>query len=218
MPSPTRILILDDHRLFADGLSLIIRKLATDPLITTETNIEQVLAKESTLSSYDLILVDLKMPKISGFDFLKLLEKRKINTPTIIVSSTENRSDIEKSLQLGAKGFIPKNAPAHDMISGMQAVLSGKTYVPEHLIGNINWQDTNSPDDTDSSTVISIKPRQVEILELMHLGHSNIQISTILNLSESTIKGYISSLFKLFNVKNRTACVRAAVEHKIIKN
>ncbi len=219
MPSTShQILILDDHRLFADGLSMILAKLATKPTIKTETNPQRVLEDEFELKSYDLILVDLQMPRMSGFDFLQAISKRKITVPTILVSSTENRSDIEKALKLGAQGFIPKNSPTHDMLTGIQTVLNGKKYVPEHLVGSINWPTTNAVVNNTNPSQVCLSPRQIEVLHLMHTGHSNTQIATILDISESTVKGHISSLFKTFNVKNRTACVRAGIENQLIEH
>lgn len=212
------ILILDDHRLFADGLSLILSKLVSSPTIKTETNPQRLLDDQAELRSYDLILVDLQMPRMSGFDFLQSLKKRKISIPTIIVSSTENRSDIEKSLQLGAQGFIPKNSPTHDMLTGIQTVLDGKKYVPEHLVGAIDWPTENTVVNDINTSEINISPRQIEVLQFMHTGHSNTEIATILDLSESTVKGHISSLFKAFHVKNRTGCVRAGIEHQFIEH
>lgn len=215
---PNQILILDDHRLFADGLSLILSKLAEKPTIMTETNPQRVFEETFGLKSYNLILVDLQMPRMSGFDFLQSINKRKIKIPTIIVSSSESRSDIEKALQLGAQGFIPKNSPTHDMILGIKTVLGGKKYVPKHLVGSINWPTASTVVSDISTSEINLSPRQIEVLKLMHTGHSNIEIATILDLSESTVKGHISFLFKAFNVKNRTACVRAGIENQFIQH
>ena len=216
--TPYRILIIDDHRLFADGLSLILSKQEQSPKVSTETNPQRALQDCEKLSKYHLILVDLQMPRMNGYAFLQSLAERNINTPTIIVSSTENRSDIEKSLQLGAKGFIPKHSPTHEMLSGIQSVLNGKLYVPEHLVGTINWPTKNSQFPDSDNHEIKLSPRQLEVLKLMHAGHSNTEIATILDLSESTVKGHISSLFKTFNVKNRTGCVREGIKHLFIKH
>jgi DNA-binding NarL/FixJ family response regulator len=218
MPNtPNRILIIDDHRLFADGLSLILSKQENSPHVSTETDAQRVLEDSKKLENYDLILVDLEMPKVDGYAFLQSLTERKINTPTILISSTENRSDIERALQLGAKGFIPKYSPTHEMLAGIKSVLNGELYVPEHLVGTINWPTKNSKIDSSIEYEIKLSPRPVEVLNLLYAGHSNTEIATILNLSESTVKGHIALLFKKFNVKNRTGCVREAIKHRLIK-
>ncbi len=216
--TPHRILIIDDHRLFADGLSLILSKQNQPPQVSTETNPQRALEDCKKLSQYHLILVDLQMPRMDGYSFLQSLAERHIHTPTVIVSSTENRSDIEKSLQLGAKGFIPKHSPTHEMLTGIQKVLNGKLYVPEHLVGTIDWPTKNSPLPHPDNHHIKLSPRQTEILKLMHAGHSNTDIATVLALSESTVKGHISSLFKTLKVKNRTGCVREGIKHQLINH
>jgi DNA-binding NarL/FixJ family response regulator len=183
-------------------------------------NVRPLLDDEKKLDTASLILMDLQMPTIDGLSFLTALKIKKISTPSIVVSSTENTSEIERALELGAKGFIPKNAPAKVMIEGITKVLNGDRFVPEYLIGNIAWPkeqtDVHANDHKMQNEAEAITERQTQVLNLMQIGNSNSEIAQILGVSESAIKGHISRLFKLLNAKNRTGCVRAAIEKKLI--
>ena len=216
--SPLKILIVDDHRLFADGLALILSKLDGSPEIVTESNPRNLINRPNHLSNFDLIVVDLNMPTLNGFAFMKSLISRRILTPIVVVSSTNDVTEIESAFKHGAKGFIPKSAPTHEMLDGVSQVLSGKRYLPDYLSANIRWDSTHEANDVESTIEPSlpIRARQIEVLSLIHAGHANSEIASILNISESTVKGHIGAIFKALNVKNRTACVRVAIEKKLL--
>jgi len=215
---PLKILIVDDHQLFADGLALIFSKLDRQLDIESVSNPRTIINQLTPSSNYDLIIVDLYMPTLNGFAFLKSLLSRKIEIPTVVISSTEEISDIELAFKYGAMGFIPKNAPTRDMLNGVSEVLQGRRYLPDHLSANIVLPDAEFEPDVDDglSNKKFVSSRQREVLSLIQAGHSNSEIAMVLGVSESTIKGHITALFKALKVKNRTACVRVAIEHKLI--
>lgn len=215
---PLKILIVDDHQLFAEGLALIFSKLDRELDIESVSNPRTIINQLTPSSDYDLIIVDLYMPTLNGFAFLKSLSSRKIKIPTMVISSSEEISDIELAFKYGAKGFIPKNAPTHEMLNGVSQVLRGRRYLPDHLSVDIVLPDSESEVDAGdgSGNTKFVSSRQLEVLTLIQNGHSNSEIAMVLGVSESTVKGHVAALFKVLKVKNRTACVRAASELKLI--
>ena len=219
----TKILIIDDHQLVADGLAMILSRVSDQVTISTSYNVRSVLADDALLKQQDLILVDLHMPTIDGFAFLQALEHRKIRVPTVVISGVEDRRDIQKALQLGACGFIPKELPSAQMLYGLRRVLSGQRYIPEHLADFLqleNLDKTNlltEPELASGQSPPQIRERQLDVLALMHRGHSNLDIANILGISESTVKSHVSTLFRAFGVTNRTACVRAGLASNLIR-
>lgn len=206
-------MIIDDHRLFAEGLALILSSMDETLIATTTSDPRSLISDNKALNLYDLFLVDLRMPSMSGFVFLQALTARKIYTPTLIVSASESRSEIENALQFGAKGFVPKKSLPHEILNAIQTVLNGNIYIPDHLVGAIDWHINDQvtiEDDQQTKSTTKLSERQSEILLLIQSGQSNAQISTVLNLTESTVKGHISALFKVLNVSSRTACVNKA--------
>lgn len=220
-----KLLIIDDHRLFADGLSLVLSQVA-EFSVTTFYNARTVLDDDDLLNTFDLALIDLNMPSMDGFSFLQALSARKIKLKVIVVSAVENREDIARLLHLGAKGFLPKNTPSPVMLEAVKTVLSGDMSVPKSLLREIDWPiaPKEMADDVKASyektattqALAIIRPRQIEVLGLIKDGHSNKEIAEILNVTESTIKSHIKLLFSALDVKNRTACVQKGIECRLI--
>lgn len=214
-----KILIVDDHRLFADGLSLMLGQLDAKLKITTQYNARLLLDDIESLHQFDLVLIDLDMPNLSGFNFLSALHYREINVKVIIVSGSEKITDVEHALRLGANGFAPKHLPSTEMLTAIHKVLAGQRYLPRQLAKSVDWS-VCQPDKTTSIKskldVTGLRTRQLEILKLMHEGHSNNQIGTILGISESAVKSHITILFKALKTRNRTAAVKVGSELGLI--
>ncbi len=217
--SQQTILIIDDHRLFADGLTVLLQQMDDKLTVTTEYNAQFALTDPERLTTYDLLLIDVNMPNLNGFDFLRSLHKRGINTKVLFVSASEEIPDIEQAMRLGARGYIPKSLPSREMIAGIQQVLSGEIYLPHYWRDSVDWSVCNPKLNAPSKKKLSVaglRPRQIEVLELMHQGHTNRRIASILGISESAVKSHISILFKALNTKNRTAAIKAGLELGLI--
>ena len=202
--SGKNILIIDDHQLFADGLALILGSSGENFNVTIYHDAEQLIRHDTDLNTADLILVDLHMPRFDGFSFLRSMRARKKCTPIGVISGTDNEAEIELSIGLGAKGFIPKDTASGEMLNAVKKILSGDRYLPMHWGGKIDWAGN---DDAPVAVLTTLTPRQLEILQLMCDGLQNKQMATALGISVSSVKGHIELLFKNLNVNNRTACV-----------
>jgi len=214
-----KILIVDDHRLFADGLSLMLSQLDPGLCISTEYNARLMLNDVASLTQYDAVLIDLDMPSFNGFDFLSAIRHREANVRVLIVSGSEKIADVENALRLGANGFVPKNIPSTEMLNAIQKVLAGQRYLPRRLAESVDWSACHTSNIKPNKAKVDtteLRPRQLEVLQLMHEGHSNAQIGTILGISESAVKSHISILFKALQTRNRTAAVKAGVELGLI--
>jgi len=203
------VLIIDDHRLFADGLKLLIQDMDDD-----EYQIEQAYHAQRAIDlinsgqQFDLILTDLDMPGISGHDLVKALKDRGIGSYIAVVSASDAPADIYKAYELGAKGYICKSESTFDMKAKLTDVLQGKTCFPEQLWNKLNTEK-NATVELDEGQ-ISLGKRPMEVLELLAQGRSNKQIATLLNISETTVKFHVRTLFTTLGVNNRTWCVREA--------
>jgi len=201
-----KILIIDDHALFADGLSLILQGLDFGVEVVVSNSATQVLSEIEVLSKYDLVLIDLHMPSVDGFSFLSAMRVQKMPVKVGVISGTENKNEIERSIGLGAQGFIPKDSSSDEMLNAVSILLKGKNYLPEQWIGEIDFLVS---EDQEVSTQIATE-RQRQVLELMQDGLQNKQIAMVLGISVSAVKGHVEKIFKLLDVNNRTACVQAA--------
>jgi len=213
-----KILLIDDHALFRDGILLILEGLQI-PIETFEASSYEsakIILDEN--SDIDLVLLDLDLPGVSFFDALQALRQQLPETPVVILSGTMDHQTVEQALQLGARGYIPKSAPAKTMLNALQLVISGDTYVPAEILQNKNINTDNAAASRKKKTgntpaEHNLTPRQHDVLIQLAEGKSNKEIGKTLYLTESTIRAHVAAILRSFDVSNRTQAVRYAVQN-----
>jgi len=204
---------VDDHRLFAAGMSSVLQMLKRPVEVKEIYNGMQALSELEREGGYDLVLADIEMPSVSGIDLLLALKARNIATPLIIVSATEHAREVERAMSAGARGYIPKSTAPETMVDAVEKVLRGEVYLPDELWTRVRSSGTQARRATvppaDGRTP-SLSSRQHEILDLMESGKTNKQIAEVLGISQSTVKFHIAGLFRELNVRTRTECVHVA--------
>lgn len=212
-----KILVIDDHRLFAHGLKLALQQLAGEVLIAEAYTAQRALAMIDGGDHYDLILTDLQMPGFGGHELLQSLTSRKIKIPIAVISASESLGDMVRAKSQGANGYIFKSESAFELIPKVEALLAGKEVYPD-----IFWrsQPANSGNSKKPirTGIDGLGKRPIEVLELLAQGKSNKQIAAILCISETTVKFHIRALFAALEVNNRTWCVREAERRGIINS
>lgn len=204
-----KILHLDDHLLFTEGLNAVLTLQDNALEIISALDVQQALVILAEQPSIDLILIDLNLPTFDGFDFIKSLADRNIDTPFLILSASENLWDIKKALALGASGYLSKSLATKEMLVIISAVMEGQIYVPEELQLALERLPEKEPrhDQQKILAAYQLGQRQLDVLRLLKKGYTNDEIAGLLNLSRNTIKTHIQTLFTSFQVKNRTECV-----------
>ena len=211
--STKKILLIDDHKLFADGLVMILESSGNNFTVDTCNDIQNLLVSGEKLSAYDLILVDLHMPKLSGFSFLSAIKTQSIGVVVAVISGSEEQHEIERALALGAQGYIPKESSSEEFIYAARQLLQNNRYLPMHWLGEIDWT-VDCYDESLMSEVLT--SRQIQVLELMRDGLQNKQIALVLGISVSSVKSHVEQLFKKLKVNNRTSCVQIAQERNLV--
>lgn len=205
MNEGVRILIVDDHKLFTAGLSAILGMLDRTVTIVECDNANQALTRLDRHERFDLMLLDIAMPTISGVDLLRALEHRGIHVRTMVVSAESNERQIAAALAAGAIGFFPKSLAPPLMLQAIEQVLAGKRYLPEHLRERI---DAVAGDPRAARPRLT--ERQHEILQMIERGLANKQIADVLGVSLSTVKFHVTGLFRELGVRTRTECIHVA--------
>ena len=214
----TKILIADDHELFLKGLEMILSDSYPEAALIKAkdyTEVFDVIRKNKDLT---LILTDLAMPGARWLDALNKIHTTTPETPIIILSAVFDKEIVQKTIELGAAGYIPKTSSNAVILSAVNLVLSGGVYIPAELLQGTSQNEFNllkqledMPESQDVSEKIKIlSPRQIDVLKLIAEGKSNKQIAYELGLTEGTVKLHVTAILKLLNVYNRTGAVAAA--------
>ncbi|MBX2835445.1 MAG: response regulator transcription factor [Gammaproteobacteria bacterium] len=206
------ILLVEDHRLVADAMKVMLKDLHPDVNVTACYSTQHALAVVDEGKRFDLVLTDLLMPGIDGLGLLSALQNRHLSYPTVIISGVSDDKTIKAAYDQGAAGYIRKALPGVEMIAGLKKILNGGRFFPDKFMGFEPYPSTLRVPCVTNNVMQKRKPgeKQLQVLRLMAAGNSNKQISQIIGISEATVKYHTSQLFKLLAVKNRTSCVREA--------
>jgi len=201
-----KLLIVDDHPLFRDGLAALLRQADPTVALLQASGPEEALAlaDEHVL---DAVLTDLTMPGLCGEAAVREYARRHTDLPVILVSSSEDPGDVRRALNAGAAGYIPKSATAQTVVSALRLVLSGNVYVPP-LYVPMPACSTQRRTNVDAPSVAQLTQRQVDVLRHLKDGLTNKEISATLGIAENTVKVHIAAIFKALNVVNRTQAAK----------
>lgn len=202
-----KILLVDDHALFRDGLKLILVQIGEDVEISECGNCEDAYRIIRESEGFNLILLDVGLPDISGMEGLQEFRKLDPSAPIVFLSGSDDHKLIRKALELGVMGYIPKTLSSEIIIQALQLILKGGRYVPDNIL-----RDT----DKLARPEISLTARQKEILNLISQGKANKEIASILGIADNTVRVHISAIFQILNVNNRTEAAFAALQTGLV--
>lgn len=221
-----KILIADDHELFLKGLEIILGDFFPSAKLEKAKNYTELLSLIDKEKSFDLILTDLAMPGRAWLDALQEIHEKLPETPIIILSAVFEKEIVQKTLELGASGYIPKTSSNAVIISAINLVMSGGAYIPIELLketqsssfGELKKLEVLSQDTKIEDKIKILSPRQLDVLKLIAEGKSNKQIAFDLGLSEGTVKLHVTAILKTLNVYNRTGAVAQATNLGLLKD
>jgi DNA-binding NarL/FixJ family response regulator len=205
-----KILIIEDHSLFCEGLTLLLKKL--NPLVETITanNLRDGLCLTERHQDIDLVLLDLALPGYIGTEALYLFKQKNSALPVIILSGTYDQQTVIKTLELGAMSFIPKTASSDILMNALQIVLASGVYLPPCIFSSsavtTNTIDTKKNLD-EYLSALNLTRRQIQVFRLIIQGKPNKEIATDLQLTESTIKAHVKPILKALNVTSRVQAI-----------
>ncbi|MDH3239762.1 MAG: response regulator transcription factor [Alphaproteobacteria bacterium] len=215
-----KILIADDHPLFREGLVRLVAELDSDTETREAADFPEAEALARSEGPFDLILTDLRMPGMDQFAGVRALREAAPSVPIVVVSGYESRANLERSLEAGAQGFLPKSAPPSIMVNALRLVLLGEIYVPPSLFSSDAKPTEAAQASMESArsammvraNVEMLTQRQMAVLALIGQGMSNRDIAERLRISEGTVKVHVGAILKTLGVSNRTQAALLATE------
>lgn len=213
-----KLILADDHTLFRNGLALLLKAHSADCELWEGGGLDAALAEAQMHPDADVALLDLNMPGMHGVQGIRRFVKLHPKLPVIILTGLEELQQIQDVLAAGASGFIPKSSTPAVMLSAIQLVLSGGTYVPSQFLFGASVQaHTLVSSSTRERAQTQLTERQIQVLRLLAAGKPNKAICRELNIEEGTVKAHIAAIFRALDVVNRTEAATVAREAGLLE-
>lgn len=194
-------LIVDDHPLFCDALSMTLQAVSSIKSMHTAPTLQDALDLIGTNIAIDLVVLDLNLPDVNGLDGLLRL-KNAIQSPIIVVSSMADNRIISSVIRAGASGFIPKHSQREVFHSAVRSLQDGNVYIPS---GYVFLEESDIADRDDvMERLASLTNQQARILQLICEGKLNKQIAYDLSIVETTVKAHVTAIMRKLGVQSRT--------------
>jgi len=211
MPDPIRILIVDDHAVVRKGLAMVLR-LEPDIEIVGEAENGRAGLDAAQRIIPDIVLADLVMPEMGGQEMALLLRKMNPAIKIIMLTGTEVDDRVYDLVAAGIEGYVLKNIEPGELVRAIHAVVHGEAYLHPDVMKKVI-----SRMQPQRSSVISLTPRELEILEWMASPNTYKQIAAQLCVSEETVRSHAKNILEKMNQPNRAQAVLAAMRNGLIK-
>ena len=206
-----RLLLVDDHVLFREGLKLLLRSLDTALELDEAGDCAQALERVAA-RDYDLVLLDLKMPGLNGLDALSALQDAVAGSPLVVLSGEDDARTVRAAIDRGAMGFIPKSSTPEVLVQALRLVLARGIYLPPVALHATAAAPARVDEVAVSPSLPGITPRQMDVLRCVIRGKPNKVIARELDISEGTVKLHLSAVLRALGARNRTEAVYAAAK------
>jgi len=212
MPNePLRVLIVDDHPMFRNGMRALLAADASTEVAGEATTGEEAIALAASLQP-DVILMDIQMPGVSGIEATRQILHTSPHIRILVVTMFEDDQSVFTAMRAGARGYVLKGASPEEMLRAIQAVGSGEAIFSQSIATRMldffsGLQPTAFP-----QVLPELTDREREILNLIAQGQSNAAIAKQLVLSPKTISNYVSNIFSKLQVVDRAQAMLRARE------
>jgi DNA-binding NarL/FixJ family response regulator len=212
-----RISILDDHRLFRQGIMYILQNLSFETQVQEAATFEELLAQFAHQVP-DVLLLDLQMPNVNGIDATKRLLEEYPSLKIIVISMHSTEDFIAHMLKLGVRSYLPKDVDKQLLSTAIATVMTEGYYFTDSISrAMMRGLHTNSPRQPSfRSAAIELTPREAEVLTLICQGYSTNKIAEQLFISDRTVEGHRKNLLEKTNTPNAVSLALFAMKHGLL--
>ncbi len=213
-----KVLLIDDHALFRVGLQTLLESRGITVVATAGSGQEGLRLTEE--HQPDIILLDMRMPDMSGLEVLRELRRRGAEMPIVMLTTSDDERDLVDALRSGAQGYLLKDIDPEELVDVLNDIVAGKTVVAPNLTGVLAKvvQEGEQAVEVPESPFSSLTPREMEILCHLAEGQSNKVIARNLGISDGTVKLHVKAILRKLDVHSRVEAAVIAVERGITRN
>ncbi|HAV65335.1 MAG TPA: DNA-binding response regulator [Verrucomicrobiales bacterium] len=206
MKKRIRILIVDDHSLMRVGLVNLLN-LEADLTVVAEASTGQQAIELYEKHHPDVVIMDLRMPGLSGDETITRLAERYPDVKVLALSSYDLQEQIFRAVQAGARAFLPKDVVLEELLNAIRIVHEGGDYLPPAIAARL-MERMRTPE---------LSPREGSVLQLLAKGHSNKEIANVLSIAETTVKDHVSNILTKLGAADRTQATTTAIQRGLVQ-
>lgn len=217
MEKTCRILIVDDHKLFREGLNFVLSQIDGFEVVGEASDGKEFLDIIDSIE-VDVVLMDISMPGLDGIEATSRAIEKHPSLKIIALTMFCDEEYYYKMIQAGVSGYILKESGKDELANAITTVLKGENYFSQKLLRNIilNLNQVKNFKGTPHKQEIKLTPRETEILKLICQGLSNAEISEKISLSLRTVEGHKSNLINKTGVRNSVSLVMYALKNNLV--
>ena len=210
------ILVIDDHPVFQDGITVILETLLPNATIHSALNAAKGIEAARNRPDLDWVFVDYQLPDADGLSIIERLNALMITAPIIMMSGVDDLEVISQAMKLGVSGFIHKSGGKQIFKDCLDTIEQGKVYLPSDTQVRLEHYRQTIGRQTDSIKK-QLSNRRMDVLLLVAEGYSNQEIANSLAITEATVKSHVSALMSILDADSRYHCVAEARKLGLIK-
>ena len=207
-----RILIADDHAIFREGLKHILSE-SPDVKVAAEARNGQEVLEKIWSEKYDMVLLDISMPGMSGLEVLKQLKIEKPKLPVLVLSMHPEEQYAVRVLRAGASGYLTKESAPDELITAIRKVSQGRKYITSSLAERLAFE---MEIDSEKPLHEVLSDREYQVLRIIAAGKTIKQIAEELSLSIKTVSTYRSRIMEKMKMKTNAELMHYAIKHQIL--
>jgi DNA-binding NarL/FixJ family response regulator len=204
--TPIRIMCVDDHPFMREGIAAYVQKELDMELVAEAVNGREAIRQFRQFQP-DVTLMDLRLPDIDGVEALRAIRKEFDHARVIMLSTFDGDADIQRALEAGARAYLLKTMLRPELLETIRKVHNGQRHVPPEVAARLMQHIGQA----------HLSRREIEVLEKITEGNRNIDIASVLFISEETVKGHLKRIMEKLGASDRTEAVAIALRRGIIK-
>jgi DNA-binding NarL/FixJ family response regulator len=211
-----RLLIVDDHRMFVQGLRLLI-EMEPDIQVVGEVHSGEESLDAVLRLQPDVVLMDVNMPGLNGVDATRQILEKRPDTGIIMLTMNRDDAQVFQAIKSGARGYILKDAETIEVVRAVRTVARGESAITPAMTTRVLTEFKRLWEQPNAAQRSGLTEREVSILRLIARGLSNKEIGANLSLSEKTIKNYITVILQKLQLNDRTQAAVYAVQNGLVE-